>query len=152
MIRTRRSKEPSSLLLFFHHHHFDLQQYVLYHITYHFIPIFTSPSCPFPSYTSTSPPFSLITLEKSSTSSHSFHPDMFFTSVPGAVLTLCLSILAVRRGSAQTVSPTNDTSSDNNVTMFTLATTLGGMDTKTNIGPLTPQAGMIGSLNQLEVS
>ncbi len=77
---------------------------------------------------------------------------MFFTGVPRAVLTLCLLILAVRRGSAQTVSPTNDTSSDNNVTMFTLATTLGGMDTKTSIGPLTPQAGMIGSLNQLEVS
>jgi len=77
---------------------------------------------------------------------------MSFTSLPCAVLAVCLSILAVQQVSAQTVSPTNDTSSDNNVTMFILDTVLGGMETKTNISPLTPQAGMTGSLNQLEVS
>lgn len=85
-------------------------------------------------------------------SSRAVYRGMSLTSLPRAVLALCLSILAVQQVSAQTVSPSNDTSNDNNVTMFILDTFLSGMETKTNISPLTPQAGMTGSLSQLEAS
>lgn len=77
---------------------------------------------------------------------------MALISLPRALLSVCLSVLAIQRVSAQNVAPTNNTANDNNVTVFVLDTILGGMETKANINPLTPQAGLSGSVDQLEVS
>ena len=74
---------------------------------------------------------------------------MLSTSLPRLLGALWLSLLTVSRVSAQTVAPSNATS--NSSVAFVLATTANGMNIQPKILPLTNDAGLSGSLSQLEV-
>ena len=69
-----------------------------------------------------------------------------------ASVAIFVSLLAVQYASAQSVAPTNDTSSDNTTTQFTLDTVLEMTPARFALFPLTPQAGLgQDSLQQLQV-
>ena len=77
---------------------------------------------------------------------------MGLTGLPSVLLAICVAILAIQRATAQTVLPTNDTSTVNSTTHFVMNTIVEMTGAQFNVIPLTSQAGLQGgSLGELEV-
>ena len=76
---------------------------------------------------------------------------MYPANLPRAAVAICFSIMAIGRASAQDVVPTNDTTSVNTTTQFIMDTILEMTSFHFPLLPLTAQAGLQGSLPQLEV-
>ncbi len=69
-----------------------------------------------------------------------------------ALRAICLIFLLLTRVTAQSTSPSNDSSPLQGDVGFLMSTTLSNMATAIKIVPLTNNAGLSGSTQQLEVS